>query len=148
MKQEIRRKNYSEVLTSNILNQNKENLENKPNNRINEEHSKENIFLESFSDIAKTTKNQIVDTINLNLEELSVLDVNQNLFSKNLMMSNNKMANKTMIKIITSKFHDLYLKLVNQIKSLKLENNNLKKKTTTTRNSLENKEEKSGNGYY
>jgi hypothetical protein len=112
----IRRKNNSEVLTSNI---NRELDINKNDNKIHEENSKDNIFLESFSDI---TKKQIVDTLNINLEETSVIE--NNFFVK----SAQKTTNKTLIKIISTKFHDLYLKLVNQIKCLKIENNNLKKK--------------------
>ena len=42
-------------------------------------------------------------------------------------VNNNKSTNKTLIKIIITKFHDLYLKLVNQIKLLKTENAGLKR---------------------
>jgi hypothetical protein len=112
----IRRKNNSEVYTSNV---NTESELVKNFQKINEETSKDNIFLESFSDIIKTTKNQIVDTLHINLEETSMLGE---------YMKGNKAANKTLIKIISSKFHDLYLKLVNQMKNLKIENSNLKKR--------------------
>jgi glycosylphosphatidylinositol transamidase (GPIT) subunit GPI8 len=66
------------------------------------------VFLESFSDINKTHKR--VDTLILP-EEIS--------------MSDNKNSNKNFIKTISSKFHDLYLKLISQIRSLKAENKKL-----------------------
>lgn len=130
--QHIRRKNNSEVLTSNILTPHDNELKDSIkhfNNKINEDSK--DIFLESFSDIVKSTKNQIVDTLNLNLEETSVLDANNNYNNFYLKNSNKTGNNKTVIKIITSKFHDLYLKLINQIKFLKQENNILKKKTSS-----------------
>jgi chromosome segregation ATPase len=68
----------------------------------------------------KTAKNQIGDTLHINLEETSMMG--------EYMKGGNKSANKTLIKIISSKFHDLYLKLINQMKHLKIENSNLKKR--------------------
>ena len=131
MKNKIHRKNYSEVLSSTKLNLNKDGYysENIPN-KISEEQSKDIIFSESFSDIPKI--------LNMNLEEISVFETNP-IFSKNNQNSNlnNRVTNKNMIKIITHKFHDLFLKLVNQIKILKLDISNLKKY-------IRNYEEKSG----
>jgi hypothetical protein len=135
MKNKIHRKNYSEVLSSAKLNLNKDAYysENIPN-KISEEQSKDIIFSESFSDIPKI--------LNMNLEEISVFETNP-IFSKNNQNSNlnNRVTNKNMIKIITHKFHDLFLKLVNQIKILKLDISNLKKY-------IRNYEEKSGKNIF
>jgi hypothetical protein len=150
MNSEKRRKTKSEVLNSNLLNQSnardsQQNLPNfNPNNfgindnlkmydRINEEEVGKDDFLESFSElITKGQKNHLVEALNYNSEENSVLDGNSNNNAnnqsiKNILMNSNK-SNKAIIKIITSKFHELYLKLVTQIKSLKQENIVLKKK--------------------
>lgn len=131
MKKQIHRKNYSEVISSNKLNLNKDIYysDNIPN-KISEEQSKDIIFSESFSDIPRI--------LNMNLEEISVFETNP-IFSKNNQNSNlnNRVTNKNMIKIITHKFHDLFLKLVHQIKILKLDISNLKKY-------IRNYEEKSG----
>ena len=141
MNSEKKRKTKSEVLHSNFLNQSQpretSNYPFNPNNlgfnenlkmfdRINEEVGKDD-FLESFSElIIKGQKNNIVEALNINSEETSVLDGN-NQSIKNLIMNSNK-SNKALTKVITSKFHELYIKLVGQIKILKLENANLKKK--------------------
>jgi hypothetical protein len=150
MNTEKKRKTKSEVLHSNILNQSnlrdsQQNLPNfNPNNfgindhlkmydRINEEEVGKDDFLESFSElITKGQKNHLVEALNYNSEDTSVLDGNSNNIAnnqsiKNILMNSNK-SNKAIIKVITTKFHELYLKLVNQIKSLKQEIAGLRKK--------------------
>jgi len=139
MKRQIHRKNYSEIPHSSKMNLNyPENVKITINNKINEEQSKDLIFSESFSDIPKI--------FNMNLEEISVLETNP-IFSKNnnQINFNNKVTNKNFIKIITNKFHDLFLKLVNQIKMQKIEINNLRK---NSKSNLNFNEEKSGNIFY
>jgi hypothetical protein len=146
MRNNMKRKSSSEVITSRLLTQNREQGGSLNLNAdylkgflpINEEQVKDNLFLESISDIQKGAINQIVETLNINSEDTSVLDANgvnylNNQFLKNLLMSvnNNKSTNKTLIKIIITKFHDLYLKLVTQIKLLKTENSGLKRKNSS-----------------
>jgi hypothetical protein len=63
------------------------------------------LFLESFSDIGKTHKR--VDTF---IEEISMSE---------------KGSNKNFIKTLSGRFHDLYIKLVSQIRILKMENRKL-----------------------
>jgi hypothetical protein len=95
MTSQSRRRNKSEIVFTDFLGGQKENKDIK------------DVFLESFSDIGKTHKR--VDTLILN-EEISMSDKN---------------SNKNFIKTISAKFHDLYMKLVSQIRSLKLENKKL-----------------------
>jgi hypothetical protein len=71
--------------------------------RSNEIKENKDSFLESFSG---ETSHKRVDTLILNED----IEIGQN---------------KNFIKTISSKFHELYLKLVTQIKSLKLENKKL-----------------------
>jgi hypothetical protein len=135
MKKQVHRKNYSEIPHSSKMNLNyPENVKISINNKINEEQSKDLVFSESFSDIPKI--------FNINLEEISVFETNP-IFAKNNHQQNfgYKVTNKNLIKIITHKFHDLFLKLVNQIKMQKIEINNLKK---TIKNNTHYFEEKSG----
>lgn len=139
---EMKRKSSSEILTSRLLTHTRDQAGSLNLNQdalkgfmpINEEQIKDNLFLESISDIQRGAINQIVETLNINSEETSVMDINNinslnNNLLKNILMSvnNNKSTNKTLIKIIITKFHDLYLKLVNQIKLLKTENAGLKR---------------------
>ena len=148
------RKTKSEVLNSNFLNQSQpRDLTNnfmladgsRMIERIHEEQGKDD-FLESFSDLMmKGQKNNIVD---INSEETSVLDGNNlnnnNQFLKNILTSinNSNKSNKALIKIITSKFHELYLKLVMQIKNLKQENSTFRKKLPAEENvKIENSNE-------
>jgi epidermal growth factor receptor substrate 15 len=99
--------------------------------------NKYNIFLESPSGIPRNAFNQVIENLNINSEEPSILEgTNLNSISsqilKNILLNINNMkstSNKTLIKIIVTKFHELYIKLVNQMKCLKLENSNLKKKS-------------------
>jgi len=136
-----KRKNLSEVLTSNtILNQegylNSDQIRN--NNKISEVPNKEqdNTFLESFSEITKNIKNHLVEPLNINLEEISIEGGNNmNNFLKNI-MGNNKTYNRGLIKTITQKFHELYLKLVQQIKLLKIENSQLKKNNENSKHHI------------
>lgn len=139
---EMKRKSSSEILTSRLLAHTRDQAGSLNLNQdaikgfmpINEEQIKDNLFLESISDIQRGAINQIVETLNINSEDTSVMDINNinslnNNLLKNILMSvnNNKSTNKTLIKIIITKFHDLYLKLVNQIKLLKTENAGLKR---------------------
>lgn len=138
----MKRKSSSEILTSRLLAHTRDQAGSLNLNQdaikgfmpINEEQIKDNLFLESISDIQRGAINQIVETLNINSEDTSVMDINNinslnNNLLKNILMSvnNNKSTNKTLIKIIITKFHDLYLKLVNQIKLLKTENAGLKR---------------------
>lgn len=99
--------------------------------------NKYNIFLESPSGLPRNAFNQVIENLNINSEEPSILEgTNLNNISsqilKNILININNMkstSNKTLIKIIVTKFHELYIKLVNQMKVLKLENSNLKRRT-------------------
>jgi hypothetical protein len=143
---DMKRKSSSEVITSRLLAHTRDQAGSLNFNQdylkgfmpINEEPIKDNLFLESISDIQRGAMNQIVETLNINSEDTSVLDLNNlntlnNNFLKNILMSvnNNKSTNKTLTKIIITKFHDLYLKLVTQIKLLKTENSSLKRKNSS-----------------
>jgi hypothetical protein len=129
------RKHQSEIIHSEIDLYNM-NLENNYPQKAIEEQSKDNILLESFTEDVKFGKSPRAEA--LNFEEISMDPSNMNNFMKNIMMSN-RLNNKCVIKTITQKFHDLYLKLVNQVKMLKTENSNLKKNIDFTSKLIENK---------
>lgn len=117
---EKHKRNRSEIIQSKILKGSKdystENSNNAKSNyksKNNQEESRD-FFADSFTEHYNKGKN-----INLNFEDNSLLDVNFCQKSGN---------NKTVIKTIVSRFHDLFVKMALQIKQLENENLSLRSK--------------------
>ena len=115
----VKRKTKSEVLfiKSSESEENKLNKEiSFTKNRFYNEDTRDNILLESY---ILPKKHQY----DFNIDEMFNPDHNQ------------KRVNKDIIRIITSKFHQLFLKYVGEIKQLKLELESLKNERNKRKNS-------------
>ena len=133
----------SQIITSPIIVQNtdselKYRVKNNFHNRVNT--ITKDLFFDSFSEIKE--KNQMMDNSNLNSADNSIMETNNNELLNN--MYGNRSSNKFLVKVVINKFHDLYMKLINKYKKLKIENNNVKKKMNMYSTDF-SKENKTGN---